>query len=234
MRAGIDSKLGIWTDGRITDDLRDCMAGVVGGLLSIAANQVKLHISVPERRLFKIRKVAGTPGAIVSSDGKNVDIELGELRFGERKDLLVEVEMAYDSTLSRSGSGEQGIEEQTATDAFFMSTTGLDPSSLGQVNGASLYDDEYDSMPEEMALFEVTAAYRDPAAGRSVSRLNNTPTLLTMTVNPPNHRSEESMIKSHASADIVRRRIELLVADMLTKALVLSQSRCASPFFHRC
>ena len=31
--------------------------------------------------------------AILSSDGRDVDVELGELRYGERKEMLVELEL---------------------------------------------------------------------------------------------------------------------------------------------
>lgn len=198
-------------------------------MLSIAINHVKLHISVPEKRWFKIRKVAGITGAIISKDGKDVDINVGELRFGERRDLLVEVEMSNEYA-SRALSGE-GAEAQTATDAFFMSTAGLDPASIGHLGGASLYEDEYESMPEEVALFEVTAAYRDPAARKTVAHVSNTPTLLTITVNPANYLQQANESRKSATApEIVKRRIELLVSDMLTKALLFSSCPFLSPF----
>jgi hypothetical protein len=143
----------------LIDDLRDSLAGCVGGILSIAATNVRLHISVPEKRWFKIRKVSGTPGAIVSSSGADVDVEVGELRFGERKDLIVEVE------LSIGGYGDEGqsrgrehsiAQEFSATDAFFLAKAGINPSSLDDYDPNNLYEDEYDSMPDEVPLFEVS------------------------------------------------------------------------------
>lgn len=48
---------GTYTFVREWYGLRDSVAGCVGGMLSVAATQVKLHISVPERRWFSVRKV---------------------------------------------------------------------------------------------------------------------------------------------------------------------------------
>lgn len=145
------------------DDLRDSLAGCVGGILSIAATNVRLHISVPEKRWFKIRKVSGTPGAIVSSSGADVDVELGELRFGERKDLIVEVELALGDGGGGGGQsrGRQNsiAQEFSATDAFFLAKAGINPSSLDEYDPNNLYEDEYDSMPDEVPLFEVSTAY---------------------------------------------------------------------------
>lgn len=139
------------------DDLRDALAGCIGGILSIAATNTRLHISVPERRWFRIRKVSGTPGAIVSTAGSDVDIDIGELRFGERKDLLVEVEMGFAGYGDNSGQKERHHDQpafSTATDAFFLSK-GLSAASLDDYSPSNLYDDEYDSMPDEVPLFEV-------------------------------------------------------------------------------
>ncbi|GAA5918128.1 hypothetical protein JCM6882_006353 [Rhodosporidiobolus microsporus] len=212
-------------------DLRDALAGCVGGILSIAATNVRLHIKVPEKRFFRIRKVSGTPGAIVSRTGTDVDVEIGELRFGERKDLIVEVEMSLGEYGAQFGTGlrerheqgqQQAVEFATATDAFFLSKVGINPSTLD--DSSNLYDDQYDDMPDEAPLFEVNAAYRDPAAGKSISRLNHSPCLLTITINPPS--SPHSRHSPPASApEIVRRRMELLVSDMLSRALLLMTRR---------
>lgn len=119
-------------------------------MLSIAATNVRLHISVPERRWFRIRKVAGTSGAIVSADGKDVDIDVGELRYGERKDLIVEVEMEMDPPHEVERSQPSF---SSATDEFFMKV-GLDPLALGD-SPQNFYEKEYEGMATEVPLFEV-------------------------------------------------------------------------------
>ncbi|GAA6004341.1 hypothetical protein JCM10207_000676 [Rhodosporidiobolus poonsookiae] len=209
-------------------DLRDALAGCIGGILSIAATNVRLHIKVPEKRFFRIRKVSGTPGAIVSSTGTDVDVELGDLRFGERKDLIVEVEMSLgsygESFGQRDRPEQQGIADiATATDAFFLSQVGINPSTMEEYNSTMYGEDVYNSMPDEAPLFEVNANYRDPAAGKSVSRLNHSPCLLTITINPPSSLSRQP--PSSSAPEIVRRRMELLVSDMLSRALLLMTRR---------
>ncbi|BGP36660.1 hypothetical protein JCM10449v2_000561 [Rhodotorula kratochvilovae] len=209
-------------------DLRDALAGCIGGILSIAATNVRLHIKVPEKRWFRIRKVSGTPGAIVSKTGTDVDVEIGELRFGERKDLIVEVELSLGvgdgPQRERSESTAHIPEFSTATDAFFLSKVGINPSTMDEYNASSnLMDDAYDDMPDEAPVFEVNAAYRDPAAGKSISRLNHSPCLLTITINPPSSFPRQPTPVS--APEIVRRRMELLVSDMLSRALLLMTRR---------
>jgi hypothetical protein len=137
-------------------DLRDTLAGILGSILSIACTNVKLHLSVPERRWFRIRKVAGTPGAVVSSTGKDVDISLGELRWGERRDILVEVEMVFGDAFSVGGEErrEGRRSEGTATDAFF-DQVGLSEDALDGFLPETFYEDEYAGLEDEVPVFEV-------------------------------------------------------------------------------
>ncbi|KPV78524.1 uncharacterized protein RHOBADRAFT_33211 [Rhodotorula graminis WP1] len=219
-------------------DLRDALAGSIGGILSIAATNVRLHIKVPEKRWFRVRKVSGSPGAIVSKTGTDVDVEIGSLSFGERRDLIVEVELslgpAGDSAGQRERSSDgtapppRAPEYSTATDAFFLSRAGVNPSAMDDfaASSSNLYEDAYDDMPDEAPVFEVNAAYRDPAAGKTVSRLNHSPCLLTITINPPSSSASFGRQPPPVSApEIVRRRMELLVSDMLSRALLLMTRR---------
>jgi hypothetical protein len=227
------------------------LAGVVGGVVSIAATSVRLHIAVLDQRSFRIRKVTGSPGAVVSKSGADVDIDLGELRFGDKRELLVEVEMELPHKSTRqagdrvglglglkpgSSSGGEGPSTiSTATDEFFKTCVGLSGADLEEYGASDLYEDEYDSMPDEVPLFEVNVAYRDPAAGKSVARLNNTPTLLTVTVKPPSQSPAgvsvlgstmpSSALLVGSNVDITRRRLELLTSDMLSRALLLMTRR---------
>lgn len=153
------------------DDLRDALLGCVGGILSIAVTHLRLHVQVPESRWFRIRKVSGTPGAVVAQTGIDVDIDLGEMRHGERKDLVVEVEMCFDGYEPRSTPGSNGgdcglrvppsghaRDFSSATDTFFMTQAGIDLSVLDAPDSRSLYADEYDMMPDEVPLFQVSDA----------------------------------------------------------------------------
>lgn len=108
--------------------------------------------------------MSGTPGAVVSSEGKDVDIDIGELRYGMKKDLLVEVEMSLAGYSDSFGQSKHERTEpptfSTATDAFFLSKVGLNPSALDEYQPANFYEDEYDGMPDEVPLFEVRIPQR--------------------------------------------------------------------------
>lgn len=193
-----------------TDDLRDALAGCIGGILSIASTNTRLHISVPEKRWFRIRKVSGTPGAIVSTSGTDVDIDIGELRFGERKDLLVEVEMSFagsgDAFASRQLREERERERDvappainSATDAYFLKV-GLNPASLDDYDPANLYDDEYDSMPDEVPLFEVSRVrcvrQRERRLTRRIALRRSTPPIAIPPRARPSHDSTTHLVSS--------------------------------------
>ncbi|CDS01640.1 hypothetical protein, partial [Sporisorium scitamineum] len=90
---------GSYTFVREWYQLRECIAGCLGSMMSVALTDVKVHIGVPQDNCFRIRKIAGLPGAIISSSGKDVDIDIGEIKFGEAKDLLVELELDLASLL---------------------------------------------------------------------------------------------------------------------------------------
>lgn len=146
-------------------DLRDTLAGAVGSLLSVGITHLKLHISVPEKRWFRIRKVSGTqPGnTILSSEGIDVDIDIGELRFGEKRDLLIEVEMSL-GTFGESQKRDvnRGKQIDTATDAtaaFFLSNTGVNPAALDDFQPSNFYEDQYDEMADTAPLYEASSSF---------------------------------------------------------------------------
>jgi len=105
-----------------------------------------------------------------------------------------------------------------ATDAFNHSM-GLDALSIGDV--ADLTDGMMDRMIDEVPVFEVDGSFFDPAAAKHVSRLAH-PVLLTVTLLPAASLDSPPRV-SNGSSDpvIVRRRMELLASDMITRSLVL-------------
>ena len=162
---------------------------------------------------FRIRKVSGGPSSIVASDGHDVDVDVGELRYGERKEMLIELELDNSDVSQKHPLGRGGSGAMNATDQFVQSM-GLDSLSIGD---ADLVDGMMDRMIDEVPVFEVDGSFFDPAAGKQVSRLAH-PVLLTVTLLPmANSRSPNNT----SDPVIVRRRMELLASDMITRALVL-------------
>jgi hypothetical protein len=196
-------------------DLRDCVAGCIGGMMSIGLMNMKLHMKIVDSHRFRIRKVSGGPASILSSDGQNVDVDVGELRYGERKEMLLELELD-NSDIHKNGSGRdpQG-RALNATDAFVQSM-GLESLTLGD---ADLSDGMLDRMIDEVPVVEVDGSFYDPATSKQVSRLAH-PVLLTVTVLPITIAPSRNP-SGPSDPVIVRRRMELLASDMITRALVL-------------
>jgi len=202
-------------------DLRDCLAGCIGGMMSIGLLHMKMHMKVVDGRRFRIRKVSGGPSSIVSSDGHDVDVDVGELRYGERKEMLVELELDNNGAdlrygMSNGRGGSRGARNATEQ---YVASMGLD---LGDAD-VNLVDGMMEGMIDEVPVFEVDGSFYDPAAGKQVSRLAH-PVLLTVTLLPASSsrgQQPQAQDSSQSDAVIVRRRMELLASDMITRALVL-------------
>ncbi|KAH9921707.1 Pleckstrin homology domain-containing protein [Epithele typhae] len=208
-------------------DLRDCLAGCIGGMMSIGLMSMKLHLKIVDGNRFRIRKISGGPLAILSSDGRDVDVEVGELRYGERKEMLVELELdnsdvAALSPLATSPMGNgHAPRAMNATDVFNQ-RMGLDALSIGDL--PDLADGMMDRMIDEVPVFEVDGAFFDPNAAKHVSRLAH-PVLLTVTLLPNTGSRPRTPAPNGSDPVIVRRRMELLASDMITRMLVLVSRR---------
>ncbi|KAG1770708.1 Pleckstrin homology domain-containing protein [Suillus occidentalis] len=177
-------------------DLRSCLAGCVGGMMSIGLLNMKLHMKIVDGQRFRIRKVSGGPSSILSTDGHNVDIDVGELRYGECKEMLIECELDNTEVRRPAQNGNRAL---NATDQFVQSM-GLDSMTID--DGADLVDGMMDRMIDEVPVFEVDGSFYDPSASKQLAL----------------PRPSQS---NHQIPVIVRRRMELLASDMITRALVL-------------
>jgi hypothetical protein len=199
-------------------DLRDCIAGCVGGMMSIGLKDMKLHIKIVDGQRFRIRKLSGGPSSILHSDGRDLDVEVGELRYGERKEMLVELELDNaDVASSHAQSRNGGSRPMNATDQFNQ-RMGFDAYSVD--DSPDLVDGMMDRMIDEVPVFEVDGSFYDPAAAKHVSRLAH-PVLLTVTLLPVSGSGSRTPTTPNSDPVIVRRRMELLTSDMITRALVL-------------
>ncbi|PWN18828.1 hypothetical protein BCV69DRAFT_252275 [Microstroma glucosiphilum] len=227
---------GSYTFVREWYQLRECIAGCIGSIMSTAIDQFKLRISVPSDNHFRVKKVQGVLNPVVSSSGKHVDVEVGELRYGETRELFVELELDINGLVpfiaQTNDDGRVGgvrkvrnapaIEVGSATDDFIQ-RLGLSDLNLEDTAGSSdLYgiDHSMGSLIEEVAVFEVDAAYRDVTAGSSLHRLSN-PSVLTLEVDGTAPENGSSNPQQTSDATVTRRRIELLVSDMITRSLLL-------------
>ncbi|THG97216.1 hypothetical protein EW026_g4736 [Hermanssonia centrifuga] len=209
--------MGTYTFVRDWYDLKDCLAGCIGGMMSIGLLNMKMHIKIVDGQRFRIRKISGGPSAILSSDGRDVDVDIGEVRYGERKEMLIELELDNTDAIRSGGFRAAGQRALSATDQFHQSM-GLDALSMS--DSPDLADGMMDGMIDEVPVFEVDGSFFDPAAAKNISRLGH-PVLLTVTLLPNSGNPQRPPSNSASDPVIVRRRMELLASDMITRALVL-------------
>jgi len=189
--------------------------------MSIGLINMKLHLKIVDSHRFRIRKVSGGPSSIVSTDGQNADIDLGELRYGEKKEMLIELELDNTDQRAQAARREHG-RSLNATDQF-VQAMGLDSLSI---DDADLADGMMDRMIDEVPVIEVDGSFFDPLAAKHVSRLAH-PVLLTVTLLPHSPNAPPTPRPSNQISDpvLIRRRMELLASDMITRALVLVSKR---------
>ncbi|PWN34354.1 uncharacterized protein FA14DRAFT_71693 [Meira miltonrushii] len=241
---------GSYTFVREWYQLRECVAGCIGALMSIALTDVRLHISVPSDNHFRVRKVTGITGSIISTNGKDVDLDLGEMRFGELRELFFELEFDFSGYAMQYNLSQRHqnvaihhpYEKGSATDDFMMrlglnglSITGQDREQSNHQSstsdGNSQKSGDFDGhFVDEVAVLEVQCGCRDPSIGMGASRLPD-PCVLTIEIdsstNDPSADGNGAGGAATALADpvVTRRRLEILVSDMITRCLLLVSRR---------
>ncbi|CAH7673826.1 expressed protein, partial [Phakopsora pachyrhizi] len=179
--------------------IKDALSGVVGGILSVGINKIRVRVSVPEMKWFKIKKVSGAPGFVLSSDGKYAEVELNELRFGERRDLLIEMEVKSAAQATKNQVyGHHAAQPNAILSRYPKATpplrnefgqenpiirTGSDQSLFSVVEKGiedvvgledahkNLMESGFEEMNDDVPLIEVDASYKDPRARKEVPRL---------------------------------------------------------------
>ncbi|KAJ4512854.1 hypothetical protein HRR83_005193 [Exophiala dermatitidis] len=189
--------------------LRECAAGVLGALQSISHQNVKLKLKLPEGSPAKFVKINGALQTTKRASGRDAEATLGDLRFGDKRDILVQLAIDPDTT----------TQEAAPQDPWESIVSGLE--ALG---GSLDNDDQRPQSVEELPLIQADLSFGDLLREGSITQLAR-PSLLTITMLPQSQRSRQNgrpptpPIPPHPS--IVQRRMELLTSDMLSRALTL-------------
>lgn len=188
--------------------LRECAAGVLGSLQSISHQNAKLRFKLPEGSPAKFVKISGAMHITKRATGREAETTLGDLRFGDKRDLLVTLVIEPDAS----------VPEQLPQDHWETIVSGLE--ALG---GSQEVDDSRVQSIEEVPLLQADISYTDIGIDDTTTQLSR-PSLLTITMLPSTRRSRHNRpvtppIPPHPH--IVQRRMELLTSDMLTRALTL-------------
>lgn len=190
--------------------LRECVAGCLGALQSTSHQNAKLKLRLPEGSSAKFVKINGALQVIKKATGRDAEASLGDLRFGDKRDILVQLTIAADTS--------EPDEVSAASDPWNAIVSGL------EALGGSLDSEEPRGVSvEELPLLQADLIWGDILRDGSVTQLPR-PSLLAITLLPlPRKNASPSSISGsippHPS--VVQRRMEILTSDMLTRALTL-------------
>lgn len=189
--------------------LRECLAGCLGALQTMSHQNVKLKLRLPEGSPAKFVKISGALQITKRATGKDAEASLGDLRFGDKRDILVQLVISPDNA----------SQEQLPQDPWESIVSGLE--ALG---GPLDQEDQRTLSIEEVPLIQADLTWGDILRDGTLTHLPR-PSLLAITMLPASPNQKKSVwpntppIPPHPS--VVQRRMELLTSDMLTRALTL-------------
>ncbi|OBT50072.1 hypothetical protein VE04_09427, partial [Pseudogymnoascus sp. 24MN13] len=77
--------------------LRECLAGCLGSLQTTSHQNVKLRLRLPEGSPAKFVKISGALSVTRRASGRDAEACLGDLRFGDERDVLVQLVITPDA-----------------------------------------------------------------------------------------------------------------------------------------
>jgi hypothetical protein len=191
--------------------LRECLAGVFGSLQATSHQNVKLKLRLPEGSPAKFYKIQGALQYTKRATGKDAEAALGDLRFGDKRDILVQLMIAPQ---------ESSTAEHMPHDPWESIV-----SNLESIGGSMDQDEQRTMSIEEVPLIQVDLVYGDLQRDGAIAQLPR-PSLLAITMLPSNprvrsqgNRPGSPPIPPHPYVN--QRRMELLTSDMLARAVHL-------------
>ncbi|KAK4230845.1 Pleckstrin homology domain-containing protein [Podospora fimiseda] len=186
--------------------LRECLAGCLGSMQTLSHQNVKLKLKLPEGSPAKFHKISGALQTTKRATGRDAEASLGDLRFGDKRDILVQLVIMPDNT----------SQDQLPQDPWDNIVSGLE--ALG---GPMDSDEQRVVSIEEVPLIQAELIWGDIL--RDGTSQHTRPSLLAITMLPASSSKKSwgnsPPIPPHPH--IVQRRMELLTSDMLTRALTL-------------
>ncbi|KAI2642809.1 von Willebrand factor type A domain-containing protein [Xylaria nigripes] len=189
--------------------LRECLAGCLGSMQSLSHQNVKLKLKLPEGSPARFHKISGALQVTKRATGRDAEASLGDLRFGDKRDILVQLVIVPDTSTP----------EQLPQDPWETIVSGLE--ALG---GPLELEDQRALSIEEVPLVQADLVWGDILRDGTMMHLPR-PSLLAITILPtPSNPRKASWVNNPPippHPHIVQRRMELLTSDMLTRALTL-------------
>jgi hypothetical protein len=185
--------------------LRECLAGCLGSMQTLSHQNVKLKLKLPEGSPAKFHKISGALQITKRATGRDAEASLGDLRFGDKRDILVQLVILPDNS----------SQEQLPQDPWDNIVSGLE--ALG---GPMDADEQRAVSVEEVPLIQADLNWGDIL--RDGTTQHARPSLLAITMLPATQKkSWGNSPPIPPLPSIVQRRMELLTSDMLTRALTL-------------
>jgi len=190
--------------------LRECLAGCLGAMQTLSHQNAKLKLKLPEGSPAKFHKISGALQITKRATGRDAEASLGDLRFGDKRDILVQLVIMPDTT----------SQDQLPQDPWDNIVSGLE--ALG---GPMDQDEQRVTSVEEVPLIQAELIWGDIL--RDGTTQHTRPSLLAITMLPaPSNNSKKQSLWGNSPPipphpHIVQRRMELLTSDMLTRALTL-------------
>ena len=187
--------------------LRESLAGCLGSLQSISHQNVKVKLRLPEGSPAKFIKISGAIQITKRATGRDAEASLGDLRFGDKRDILVQLAIQPDTSTPDS----------IPSDPWESMISGLE--ALGPIEP----EESRTVSVEELPLIQADLTWGDIQCESSTAQLPR-PSLLAITMLPAPSKKQSLRpftppIPPHPS--VVQRRMELLTSDMLARALGL-------------
>lgn len=192
--------------------LREVVGGCIGSLQSMSHQKLEVRLRVPASQ-GRIVKITGADKYEIRPAGREATLELRHMYFGQKRDILVQMIVDRDVMTTDSSA--------LSSDPWEAICRGLESVTVAE-------DDPNDAAGrvDELLLLEASLHYNSVIG--TGSRKSN-PSILTLPVLPPEQPTPEprgrrlapAQLLTSAHPAIVQRRVELLVADMLSRALAL-------------
>lgn len=166
MRAISDAGKGVYYFVEAQDDIANAFGDCLGGLLSVAAQNVKLMVETPEN--VTIKQIHTKRKITVHAEGRRYEVDMGDLYAEEKRDLLVELTLPGGVSASDAAEGVASFELKYV-DAFtgvFETATATAavarPASISEgvdANPANLHvAEQYDRVITARAIEEAKTA----------------------------------------------------------------------------
>lgn len=213
---------GSYTFLRRTSELRTSLAGCVGSLLSTGLTEAMLRIQLMGPFLARKPKHSSTTH-LVDEDGRFIEVPLGPLAYGQKRDVLLELSFDFDEVY-RDVHQQVPLPEGDLNGAdAYLTQFGFDPALLDTPNlGVTLLED--------VQILTADLSYRDPQALLSTRISAEFSTEIDGSKRDPLVGLSAAQVAARAHPAVTQRTMETLTSSLVTNCLLVAQRDLGQAF----